>query len=60
MVCPVCGREAAVDDGVFAIHYNSDLLRCEGSNQPSHSEHVEPEKQPAKKAAPRKKPAKKA
>lgn len=67
--CPVCTREVPVVDGVYGIHYNSGLLRCETSGQPAAASPepaaeptvespVEPVKKPAKKAAPRKKPAK--
>jgi hypothetical protein len=60
--CSTCGREAPVVDGVLGIHYNSGLLRCEGSGLPvDPTEAPEPEvpaEKPVKKAAPRKKPAK--
>lgn len=71
-VCPVCGGEVVVEDGVYPIHYRSTLYRCDGSGQPAEdvpdvqeapADPVEPPavEKPIKKAAPRKKaPAKKA
>lgn len=56
--CPVCGRTVPVADGVYGIHYNSGLLRCDGSSQPVEAPEVEPVEKPVKKASARKKPAK--
>lgn len=59
--CPVCGREVATEGGVFAVHYNSGLLRCPTSDQPGEKPKVPDDQvtvEPPKK--PRKKPAKKA
>lgn len=67
--CSVCAREVPVTDGVYGIHYNSGLLRCETSGQPVNAaaepvraveaptEATEPVPEPksAKKAPPRKK-----
>jgi hypothetical protein len=51
-VCPVCGAEVVVSDGVYPTHYRASLFQCEGSGQPAVTE---PPKQAVKKAAPRKK-----
>jgi hypothetical protein len=63
--CPVCGRDVATENGRFAVHYNSGLLRCPTSDQPGDNPKVpddqvtvEAPKKSPKKAAPRKKPAK--
>lgn len=62
-VCPVCGGEVLVEDGVYPIHYRSTLYRCDGSGQPVEAAPDVPEapaEKPVKKATPRKKtPAKK-
>jgi hypothetical protein len=53
-VCPLCNREVESGD-VYPVHYNSGLLRCPNSGEPT-SEKSEPvaEKKPVKRA-PRKK-----
>jgi uncharacterized Zn finger protein len=63
MTCPTCGLEAEVTDGVFGIHRNTGLLRCDNSGQPAKQEletkveepKIPEEPKPVKKAAPRRK-----
>lgn len=63
MTCPTCGLEAEVTDGVFGIHRNTGLLRCDNSGQPAKPKpeveepKVAEEPKPVKKAAPRRKKA---
>lgn len=64
MICPVCGLDAEVVDGVFGSHRNTGLERCDNVGQPAKNPEPKPEEpktapKPVSKAAP-KKAAKKA
>lgn len=43
MICPVCGLDAEVVDGVFGSHRNTGLERCYNVGQPAKKSEPKPE-----------------